>query len=252
MDIILLDYIDKVGNKHDVVKVRDGYGRNYLIPKGLAIVANKTNMARLDGLKKQAAKKEMAMLDTYRALAAKLAGVTIQIVSKAGESGRLFGSVTAQNLVDAIREDLGVTIEKRMVEMPEEVKELGAYEAIVKFHPEVIQTLKFEVVRDKKVTDGGTTTTGSGDTAEARMEAPVEAIAAAPVVEEVMEEVEAEVAVVEAAAAEVAEEAVEAAADVAETVEAAAETAAEEVETAVEEAAAEEVADSEDEADKAE
>ena len=288
MDIILLDYIEKVGDKHDVVKVRDGFGRNYLIPKGLAIVANKTNMARLDGLKKQAAKKETAMLDTYRALAAKLAGASIQIESKAGESGRLFGSVTTQNFVDAIRDDLGVTIEKRMVIMPEEVKELGAYEATVKFHPEVIEVVKFEVVRDKKLTTGGNTTTGSDDTADRQVEAPVEAIVAAPVVEEIVEVAEEVAEVVEAPvemaaeAVETAEETVEevveameetveetvdtmeaAAEETVETpvaeVEAAVETVVEEVETVVEdsepevvaEAATDEAETTEDEADKA-
>lgn len=207
MDIILLDYIDKVGDKHDVVKVRDGFGRNYLIPKGLAIVANKTNLARLEGLKKQEAKKELAKLDTYRAFASKLAGVTIQIASKAGESGRLFGSVTAQHLADAIREDLDVPVEKRMIEMPEEVKELGEYEATVKFHPEVIVPIKFVVVRDKKLTTGGSTTTGGTDPVADRQPeaAPVEAVAvAAPVVVETVEE-EVEMAVTEAEEAPVAE-----------------------------------------------
>ncbi|MBK9336475.1 MAG: 50S ribosomal protein L9 [Lewinellaceae bacterium] len=148
MDIILLEHIEKVGDKHDVVKVKDGYGRNFLIPRGMAIVANKSNMARLDGLKKQASKKESAMIGTYQEMAAKLVAKTLKIVAKAGESGRLFGSVTAQNLVDAIKEQVGVTIEKRIVEMPEEVKELGSYEALVKFHPEVIAKVKFDVVTD--------------------------------------------------------------------------------------------------------
>lgn len=146
MDIILLDHIEKVGNKHDVVKVKDGYGRNYLIPKGLAIVANKPNLARLEGMKKQAAKKESAMVGTYQELAAKIAGTTLKIVAKAGESGRLFGSVTAQNLIDAIKSQLEIAVEKRIVEMPEEVKELGSYEAAIKFHPEVIAKARFEVV----------------------------------------------------------------------------------------------------------
>lgn len=153
MNIILLDHIERLGAKHDVVKVKDGYGRNYLIPRGLAIVANKTNMARLDGLKKQASKKEAAMITTYQAYAADLAAKVIKIVAKAGESGRLFGSVTAQHLVDAIKEQVGITVEKRIVEMPEEVKELGNYEAKVKFHPEVIATVKFAVVTDAPATE---------------------------------------------------------------------------------------------------
>ncbi|MCY7327416.1 MAG: 50S ribosomal protein L9 [Saprospiraceae bacterium] len=145
MNIILLDHIEKVGTKHDVVKVKDGYGRNYLIPNGLAIVANKTNMARLEGLKKQGAKKEAATIAALRETAAKIQGKTLQIAAKAGDSGRLFGSVTAQNIAVALRA-YGVEVDKRIVEMPEEVKELGNYMATVRFHPEVMVEVPFEVV----------------------------------------------------------------------------------------------------------
>ncbi|MBK6933163.1 MAG: 50S ribosomal protein L9 [Saprospirales bacterium] len=154
MEIILLDHIDKVGDKHDVVKVKDGFGRNYLIPRGLAIVANKANMARLEGMKKQTAKKESAKVGTYQEYAAQLAAGALKIVAKAGESGRLFGSVTAQNLVDAIQEKFGIAVEKRLVIMPEEVKELGAYEATIKFHPEVMAPVKFEVVTGEEKEEG--------------------------------------------------------------------------------------------------
>jgi large subunit ribosomal protein L9 len=147
MEIILLDHIEKVGAKHDVVKVKDGYGRNYLIPRGLAIVANRTNMARLDGLKKQGAKKEAAIIAALQQVVAKLNGVTLKIAAKAGESGRLFGSVTGQHISNALKE-LGVDADKRIIEMPEEVKELGAYTATVKFHPEVITEVPFEVVAE--------------------------------------------------------------------------------------------------------
>ena len=112
MNIILLEHIEKVGAKHDVVKVKDGYGRNYLIPKGLAIVANKPNLARLEGLKKQAAKKEGAIIAAFKEVAAKLAGAKLSIAAKAGESGRLFGSVSAQNISAALKE-LGIDADKR-------------------------------------------------------------------------------------------------------------------------------------------
>jgi len=146
MEIILLDHIEKVGAKHDVVKVKDGYGRNYLIPRGLAIVANRTNMARLDGLKKQGSKKEAAIIAAFRETAAKLDGVVLKIVAKAGESGRLFGSVSAHHVAVALQEQLGIEVDKRIIDMPEEVKELGAYTATVKFHPEVRPEVAFEVV----------------------------------------------------------------------------------------------------------
>ncbi|MDO8367973.1 MAG: 50S ribosomal protein L9 [Saprospiraceae bacterium] len=147
MNIILLDHIDKVGAKHDVVKVKDGYGRNYLIPQGLGIVANKPNLARLEGMKKQGSKKEAVIIAAFKEVVAKLSGAKVKITAKAGENGRLFGSVTAQHLSNALRE-FGVEADKRIIEMPEEVKELGSYTATVKFHPEVEAAVKFEVVNE--------------------------------------------------------------------------------------------------------
>ncbi|MBK8554760.1 MAG: 50S ribosomal protein L9 [Lewinellaceae bacterium] len=145
MDVILLQHIDKVGDKHDVVKVKDGYGRNFLIPQGMAIIANKSNLARLDGMKMQNAKKESAKVDIYKGYAAKIAGASLKLSAKAGESGRLFGSVTVQHLLDAIKA-LDVEIEKRHIQMPEEVKELGSYTATITYHPEVSVEANFEVV----------------------------------------------------------------------------------------------------------
>ncbi len=147
MNIILLDHIEKVGAKHEVVKVKDGYGRNFLIPKGLGIVANKPNLARLEGLKKQAGKKEGAIIAAFQVEAAKLKGVTLKISAKAGDTGRLFGSVTSQHIAKALA-DAGVDIDKRIIEMPEEVKELGEYKVTIKFHPEVHTEVDFEVVSE--------------------------------------------------------------------------------------------------------
>lgn len=147
MQVILLDHIEKVGSKHDVVKIKDGYGRNYLIPKGLALVANRENMNRLEGLKKQAAKKEAAIVEGFKAIAAKLAGAALKIEAKAGDSGRLFGSVTAQHISNALKA-IDVDVDKRIIEMPEEVKELGTYTAVIKFHPEVTANVKFEVIAE--------------------------------------------------------------------------------------------------------
>lgn len=147
MNIILLENIEKVGAKHEVVVVKAGYGRNYLIPQGLAITANRTNLAKLDGMKKQADKKEAAMISVYQGYVAKLAGQTIKISAKAGESGRLFGSVNAQDIVTKLRE-LGLEVEKRHITMPEEVKELGSYTAVLKYHATVVADVNFEVVAE--------------------------------------------------------------------------------------------------------
>jgi large subunit ribosomal protein L9 len=151
MEVILLDHIEKVGAKHEVVQVRDGYGRNYLIPKGLAIVANKSNMARLDGLKKVSAKKEAELVNSFKAIAAQLEGQRLSIRAKAGESGRLFGSITGNHIAEALKA-MGIQADKRIIGMPEEVKELGTYSATIHFHPQVQVNLPFEVVAE---TSGG-------------------------------------------------------------------------------------------------
>lgn len=148
MQIILLENIEKVGAKHEVVKVKDGYGRNYLIPQGKAIIANKTNMARLEGLKRQAAKKDAATVESLRTLIAQMPEGPLKLTAKAGESGRLFGSITAQHIADKLSA-FGFKADKRMIEMPDEVKELGAYKATVKFHPEVVLELDFEVAAEE-------------------------------------------------------------------------------------------------------
>jgi len=147
MEIILLENIDKVGAKHDVVKVKDGYGRNYLIPKGMALLANKANMARLGGLKKVAAKKEEARVGLYKEWANTLKGNKLTITAKAGESGRLFGSVSSQQ-ISKLLADMGIEADKRIIEMPDEVKELGSYTATVRFHPQVEAPVEFEVVSE--------------------------------------------------------------------------------------------------------
>ncbi len=153
MNIILLEHIEKVGAKHEVVKVKDGYGRNYLLPKGLALVANKANLARLEGMKKQGAKKEAVIVAGLKEVAAKLEGVTLKIVAKAGETGRLFGSVSAQHVSKALLEQFAVDADKRIIEMPDEVKETGSYTATIKFHPEVMQNVNFEVVAEGEEED---------------------------------------------------------------------------------------------------
>jgi large subunit ribosomal protein L9 len=147
MNIILLDHIEKVGAKHEVVTVKDGYGRNYLIPQGLAIVANKANLNKLEGMKKQADKKEAAMISVYQERMAKLNGQSLKITAKAGESGRLFGSIGAADIVAALGA-LGVEAEKRHITMPAEVKQLGEYTAVLKYHASVVADVAFEVVAE--------------------------------------------------------------------------------------------------------
>ncbi len=148
MDIILLQDVDKVGDKLDIVKVKPGYGRNFLIPRGLAMVANATNRAKIDEIKSKEAELQAGRLDEAKVLAAKIEAAIIKIGAKAGESGKIFGSVTNVQLAAALKEQLDIDVERKNIILNDEVKELGSYEAKVKVHPSLSATLKYEVAAD--------------------------------------------------------------------------------------------------------
>ncbi|MEO1513611.1 MAG: 50S ribosomal protein L9 [Bacteroidota bacterium] len=148
MDVILLENIDKVGGKHEVVTVKNGYARNYLIPQKLALIANDTNLRRLADLRRRESAMANKKLEEYRAIAEKLENFTLKIGAKAGTSGKIFGSVTNIQMAIALKEQLDVEVDRRKIQMPEEVKELGSYAAVVNLHDEVQPELKFEVIAD--------------------------------------------------------------------------------------------------------
>ncbi len=148
MQIILLSDVENLGNAHEVVTVKDGYGRNYLIPRGMAVTANKTNLANLKELVRQNDARENKKLGEYQELAAKATSVTLNITAKAGESGKLFGKITVGHIVDALAAQAGVTVERKKVTLNEEVKELGSFTATVAFHKQVTPTIKFDVVAE--------------------------------------------------------------------------------------------------------
>lgn len=148
MDIILLQHIDKVGDKHEIVSVKPGYARNYLIPQGMAIIANAANKGKLDELRAKEAEVEAQKISEYQALAAKLASATIKIGAKAGSTGKIFGSVTNVQIAAAIKDQMEIELERRFIHIPEEVKDLGSYKAMIHFHPEVHQEVSIEVVNE--------------------------------------------------------------------------------------------------------
>ncbi|MFT6319660.1 MAG: large subunit ribosomal protein L9 [Granulosicoccus sp.] len=147
MDIILLADLDKVGDKHEVVAVKNGYGRNFLIPQGLALIANATNMKKLDDLKSKENAAESAKIDVYRDIATKLEGKTLKIGAKAGTSGKIFGSVTTIQIVQALKEQFDVEVLRKRVSL-EEIKEVGSYTATLNLHPEVVVALPIEVAAE--------------------------------------------------------------------------------------------------------
>jgi len=147
MNVILLQNIDKVGGKYEVVAVKDGYARNYLIPQKKALIANDTNLRRLEDYRRREAARLARSLEEYKEIAAKIGETILRIGAKAGTSGKIFGSVTNIQLAQALFEQLEVEVDRKIIEIPE-VKTIGEYEAQVNLHPEVKATLKFEVVQE--------------------------------------------------------------------------------------------------------
>lgn len=150
MNIILLQDIDKVGEKYQTVKVKDGYGNNFLIPKGMAVVANDSNRRKYASIIRALDKRESARLGEYKAIADKINDKTVTITAKAGSSGKLFGSVDANQIANAIKEQLGVDIERKKV-ICEPLKELGSHIAAVVLHKEVPAQVKVEIVAEEAV-----------------------------------------------------------------------------------------------------
>ncbi len=147
MDIILLQDLDKVGYKHDIVKVKSGFGRNFLIPQGKALVANKANREKLGSILKEEEAKEAARVDDYKAMAKKLEGQTLKIGVKAGTSGKIFGSVTNVQIANALLEQLEMEVERKKIELPV-IKTLGTYTAKINFYQDIIAEVNFDLIQE--------------------------------------------------------------------------------------------------------
>jgi len=148
MQVILLKDLDNLGYKYDVVGVKDGFGRNFLIPKKVAIIANEANMAKLEKIKGEEAAKEAAKLGEYQEMATKLEGQTLKIGVKSGTSGKIFGSVTNVQVTNAIKEQFGIEIERRKIALPDDMKEIGVFQAVLNLHPEVTANLNLDLVKE--------------------------------------------------------------------------------------------------------
>mgnify|MGYP000498064153 FL=1 len=148
MNIILLQDIDKVGEKYEVVTVKDGFARNLLIPTKKAVIANQANLAKLDELKQKHATELAAQIGEFQAIADKIKEITLRIGAKAGTSGKIFGSVTNTSIAQALKEQCEVEVIRSKVDIVDDVKELGTYKANVRLHPEVLAEVSFEVVAE--------------------------------------------------------------------------------------------------------
>lgn len=150
MEVILKKDVDNLGFKDDLVSVKNGYGRNFLIPHGHAILATTSAKKVLAETLKQRAFKEKKIIDEAQKLANKVKGLTLKIIAKVGEGNKLFGSVTTSDLAQAIEKE-GVTLDKKFISIAGgSVKRTGQYEASVRFHRDVISSLSFEVIAESK------------------------------------------------------------------------------------------------------
>lgn len=148
MDIILIQDVDNLGAANEVVKVRNGYARNYLIPQKFAVEATASNLKNLGERLKVIRKKEEQMLAAINEVVAKLNEGPVKIGAKTGTSGKIFGAVTALQISRAIREQKGYTIDRKKITIAEDVKELGTYKATIDFGNGKSTEVEFEVVAE--------------------------------------------------------------------------------------------------------
>lgn len=146
MEIILIQDVDNLGGKNELVKVKNGYARNFLIPRGLAVEANPSNRKQLDERLKQVKKKEEKMLAEINSVIAKLKEAPLKIGAKTGTSGKIFGSVTPLQISRAIRDQRGYEIDRKKITIIGDVKELGTHKASVDFGNGQSTEVEFEVV----------------------------------------------------------------------------------------------------------
>jgi large subunit ribosomal protein L9 len=144
----LIQDVDNLGAKNELVKVKSGYARNYLLPRQLAVESSPSNRKQLDERMKQVKKKEEKMLAEFNSVAAKLKEAPLKIGAKTGTSGKIFGSVTTLQIGRAIREQKGYEIDRKKITIPEEVKELGTYKATIEFGSGQSAEVEFEVVAE--------------------------------------------------------------------------------------------------------
>lgn len=146
MKVILQADVKALGKKGDLVEVAEGYARNFLIPRGLAKVANESNLRALRAEQSQAAAKAQRELEEAKRVAAELEKAPIAVAGRTGGAGRLFGSVTAQDIAAAVKAKTGVQLDKRKIQLDEPIKALGTYRVPVRVHPQVEAVLTVQVV----------------------------------------------------------------------------------------------------------
>jgi large subunit ribosomal protein L9 len=144
--VVLRDDVENIGRKGDLIEVTDGFARNFLVPRGLAMKATKGVVQQAEAMRRNREARDARDREAAQALADQLTGKRIELRARAGEGGRLFGSVTSADLADAVRAQTGVEVDRRKTQLAEPLKELGVVEVPVKLHADVEVTLTVDVV----------------------------------------------------------------------------------------------------------
>lgn len=151
--VLLLQPITGLGAEGDTVTVRAGYARNFLLPRKLALPITQANKKHVDSLLKAREVREQKEFEEARALGEKVAATSVAIAVKTGEGGKMFGAVTANDLIKRLKEE-GVELSKKQLALPAPIKELGSHSTSVKLHPDVSVEVSFEVVSENPIDEG--------------------------------------------------------------------------------------------------
>jgi len=146
MKVVLRADVEHLGHKGDLVDVADGYARNFLVPRGLALRATSGIQKQADAMRRNRDARDLRDREAAQAIADRLDVPMIQIQARAGEGGRLFGSVTSSDIAAAVQAQVGIEVDRRHIAMDEPLKELGVSDLVIRLHPEVTATLHVEVV----------------------------------------------------------------------------------------------------------
>lgn len=146
MKLILTHEVNGLGAPGDVVEVKNGYGRNYLLPRGFAIRWTRGGQKQIDLIQRARSARDIRSLDEAKQVAGQVGALTVRLKQRAGEGGRLFGSVTPADIAEAVKAVGGPELDKRRIEIKNPIKSVGDYKVQVRLHPEVSATIKLDVV----------------------------------------------------------------------------------------------------------
>lgn len=148
MKVVLRADVEHLGRKGDLLDVTDGYARNYLVPRGMAIKATKGAVAQAEAMRRNRAARDTRDRESAEAVAARVGAQTLRIGARAGEGGKLFGSVTNADVAAAVHDQLGIDLDRRAIELADPIRDLGASDIVVRLHPDVTATLHVEVAAE--------------------------------------------------------------------------------------------------------